>query len=111
MPDTDLLRGYVRFAITAHHGYLRCILRSGRARPSAPRGEGSVSDQPPWDPWQTQGQQCPPLQPYGQPPYARQPYPQGQPHYGLWVLANTRDSRPAKGSQRVGQRPGDEQEC
>jgi hypothetical protein len=69
MPDTGLSRGYIRFAITAHHRYLRCILGSGRARPSAPRGEGLVSDQPPWDPWQTQGQQCPPQQPYGQPPY------------------------------------------
>ena len=69
MPDTGLSRGYVRFAITAHHRYLRCILGSGRARPSAPRGEGIVSDQPPWDPWQTQGQQCPSQQPYGQPPY------------------------------------------
>jgi hypothetical protein len=36
-----------------------------------------VSDQPPWNPWQPQGQpQHPPQQPYGQ-----QPYPQGQPPY------------------------------
>jgi Domain of unknown function (DUF4352) len=40
-------------------------------------GEGIVSDQPTWNPWQSQGQpQYPPQQPYGQ-----QPYPQGQPPY------------------------------
>jgi hypothetical protein len=36
-----------------------------------------VSDQPPSEPWQQQGQQYPPQQPYGQ-----QPYPPGQPPYG-----------------------------
>jgi Domain of unknown function (DUF4352) len=42
-----------------------------------------VSDQPPWDPWQKQGRpQYPPQQPYGQPPYGQQSYPQGQPPYG-----------------------------
>jgi hypothetical protein len=75
MPDTSLSRGYVRFAIVAHHRYLRCILGSGRARSSAPRGEGIVSDQPPWDPWHTQRQQCPPQQPYGQPPYEAPSWP------------------------------------
>lgn len=42
-----------------------------------PRGEGIMSDQPPWDPWQPQSRQHPPQQPYGQ-----QPYPPGQPQYG-----------------------------
>jgi Domain of unknown function (DUF4352) len=58
------------------------MLGSGRARPSAPRGgKGIVSDQPPWNPWQKQGQpQYPPQQPYGQ-----QPYPQGPPPYGQQI--------------------------
>ena len=86
MPDTGMSRGYVRFAITPHHRYLRCILGSGKARPSVPRGEDIVSDRPPWDPWQTQRQHYPPQQPYGQPPYGQQPYPQGQPQYGLRAL-------------------------
>jgi hypothetical protein len=37
-------------------------------------GRVLVSDQPPWDPWQQQGQQYPPQQPYGQ-----QLYPPEQP--------------------------------
>ena len=42
-----------------------------------------MSDQPTWNPWQSQGQpQYPPQQPYGQQPYGQQPYPQGQPQYG-----------------------------
>jgi hypothetical protein len=57
-----------------------------------------VSDQPPWDSWQTQGQQCPPQQPYGQPPYGQEPYPQGQSQYGLRVPAPT-SRRPEKGNR------------
>jgi hypothetical protein len=52
MPDTGLSRGYVRFAITAHHGYLRCILGSESAAVCAAGGRhrersaavGSVAD-------------------------------------------------------------------
>jgi len=49
----------------------------------SPRREGIVSEQPPWDPWQRQGQpQYPPQQPYDQQPYGQHAYPPGQQAYG-----------------------------
>jgi Domain of unknown function (DUF4352) len=44
-----------------------------------PRWGGLESDQPTWNPWQPQ---YPQQQPYGEPSYGQQPYPQGQPQYG-----------------------------
>src|ERR1700746_677627 len=58
-------------------------------------GEGIVTDQPPWNPWQKQGQpQYPPQQPYGQ-----QPYPQGPPPYGQQIPGQYPAQSPYQGQQ------------
>ena len=68
--------GHGRMSVRNHCTPLVSLTRvlNQRTRRYRRAGEGIVSDQPPWDPWQPQGQ---PQYPYGQ-----QIYPQGQPQYG-----------------------------